>query len=131
MRCITSGRLTPAAMTFTSTSPGPGCVTGRSSGTSISGPPGERMAITVMLVGMVLMVLMGACTIMLACRNNNATKDLEPYDRRHDARAHRDAQCQPPEDRAVRCELLVRSGRDHGAGAVVGELGRQSQARPH
>src|SRR5215468_11196216 len=55
MRCITSGRLTPAAMTFSSTSPAPGSVTGRCSGTSISGPPGERMAITVMLVGMVLM----------------------------------------------------------------------------
>jgi hypothetical protein len=43
--------LTPAAATFTSTSPAPGCGTGRRSGTSISGPPGARMAITVISAG--------------------------------------------------------------------------------
>src|SRR5215470_7296149 len=129
-------------MTFTSTSPAPGCVTGRSSGTSISGPPGARMAITVMLLGMAAMVPCTpslrapapttAPTSMLASRNNNETKDLDPHAcRRHDARAYRDAQRQPAEDRAVRAQLLIRPGRDHGAGAVVGELGGQSQARPH
>jgi len=47
-RCITSGRLTPAAAIFTSTSPSPGCGSGRCSGTSISGSPGARIAIAVM-----------------------------------------------------------------------------------
>ncbi len=40
LRCATSGRLTPAASTFTSTSPAPGLGMGRCPGLSISGPPG-------------------------------------------------------------------------------------------
>src|SRR5215470_6140589 len=50
-RCITSGRLTPAAATFTSTSPSPGRGSGRCSGTSISAPPGARIAIAVIWAG--------------------------------------------------------------------------------
>ncbi len=38
---------------------------------------------------------------------------------------------QPAEDRAVRPQLLVRPRGDHGAGALVGKLAGQSQARPH
>ncbi len=57
MRCITSGRFTPAAATFTSTSRGPGAGTGRSCGTSTSGPPGERIAMAVIWAGIVLMVI--------------------------------------------------------------------------
>src|SRR6267142_5722775 len=143
MRCITSGRLAPAAATFTSTSPSAGGITGRCSGTSISGPPGERMAITVMLVGMVLMRL----PYLKDCRFYNrrhghasvpatitrTPKSGLPTDdsRLHHARTRRHVQREPPEDRAVRFQLLVRPSRDHGAGALVGELGRQSQARPH
>ena len=48
---MTSGRFTPAAATFTSTSPSAGCGSGRCSGTSMSGPPGARMAITVIWAG--------------------------------------------------------------------------------
>ena len=48
---MTSGRFTPAAATFTSTSPSAGCGSGRCSGTSMSGPPGARMAITVICAG--------------------------------------------------------------------------------
>ncbi len=44
-------RFTPAAATFTRISPAPGVGTGRSSGTSISGPPGSLMPITVMRAG--------------------------------------------------------------------------------
>jgi uncharacterized small protein (DUF1192 family) len=48
---MTSGRLTPAAATFTSTSPSASGGSGRRSGTSISGPPGARMAIAVISAG--------------------------------------------------------------------------------
>src|SRR5215813_13843409 len=51
MRCITSGRLTPAAATLTRISPGPGAGSGRCSGTSTSGPPGARIATAVMVAG--------------------------------------------------------------------------------
>src|SRR5262245_39847654 len=51
MRCMTSGRLTPAAATLTSNSASPGCGTGRSCGTSTLGPPGAEMAIAVMRAG--------------------------------------------------------------------------------
>jgi hypothetical protein len=43
---MTSGRLTPAASTLTRISPSPGC------GTSASGPPGDFMAMAVMVAGM-------------------------------------------------------------------------------
>ena len=46
-----SGRFTPAAATFTSTSPSAGCGSERCSGTSMSGPPGARMAITIICAG--------------------------------------------------------------------------------
>ncbi len=51
MRCITSGRFTPAAATRTSTSVGPGFGTGRVSGMSTSGPPGFGIAIAVIVSG--------------------------------------------------------------------------------
>src|SRR3989344_1925304 len=51
MRCSTSGRLTPAAATRISTSPGPGRGTGRVSGTKTSGPPGALIAMARMLSG--------------------------------------------------------------------------------
>jgi hypothetical protein len=43
--------LTPAAATFTNTSPEASAGSGRSCGTSISGPPGALIAMTVMLEG--------------------------------------------------------------------------------
>src|SRR5690349_14984613 len=51
MRCNTSGRLTPAAATRISTSPGPGCGTGRVCGCKTSGPPGSLMAMAVISAG--------------------------------------------------------------------------------
>ena len=42
-----------------------------------------------------------------------------------------DVQRQQAEDRPVRRQLLVRPRRHHGAGALVGKLGGQSQARAH
>src|SRR3990172_213892 len=51
MRCSTSGRFTPAAATLMRISPAPGAGTGRCSGTSISAPPGARIAIAVMWAG--------------------------------------------------------------------------------
>ena len=51
MRCITSGRFTPAAATRTRTSVGPGFGSGRFSGTSASGPPGFGIAIAVIVSG--------------------------------------------------------------------------------
>ncbi|BBB11044.1 hypothetical protein SPYCA_0302 [Sphingopyxis sp. FD7] len=51
MRCSTSGRFTPAAATRISTSPAPGCGTGRVAGRNISGPPGALMATAVMSAG--------------------------------------------------------------------------------
>ena len=51
LRCMTSGRLTPAAATLTRISLSPGFGTSRSSGFSTSGPPGALMAIAVMRVG--------------------------------------------------------------------------------
>src|SRR5579863_5514004 len=51
MRCITSGRLTPAAATLTRISPAPGVGTGRASGVRTSGPPGVRIAIAVICRG--------------------------------------------------------------------------------
>src|SRR5262245_19480381 len=50
-RCITSGRLTPAAATFSSTSPSAGRGSGRCSGTSMSAPQGARIAIAVIWAG--------------------------------------------------------------------------------
>jgi uncharacterized small protein (DUF1192 family) len=43
--------LTPAAATFTNTSPSASGGSGRRSGISISGPPGARMAVTVISAG--------------------------------------------------------------------------------
>src|SRR5688500_5044414 len=54
MRCITSGRLTPAASTRISTSPAAGSGTGRSTGSSISGPPGRSGSIAIIVFGMVV-----------------------------------------------------------------------------
>ena len=55
MRCSTSGRLTPAAPTRISTSPGPGCGTAAlDGGTSTSGPPGALIATAVIIVGTLL-----------------------------------------------------------------------------
>jgi hypothetical protein len=51
LRCITSGRFTPAARTRTRISLGPGAGTGRSSGTSTSGPPGLLIPMAVMRLG--------------------------------------------------------------------------------
>jgi hypothetical protein len=48
---MTSGRLTPAAATFTSTSPLAGRGSGRCSGTSMSAAPGVRIAIAVIWAG--------------------------------------------------------------------------------
>ena len=45
-RCMTSGRLTPAAATWISTSPAAGDGVGRSAGTSTSGPPGLLISIS-------------------------------------------------------------------------------------
>src|SRR5258708_24338399 len=60
MRWAISGRLTPAAMTLMRISPAPGCGTGRSCGTSVSGPPADVMPIAVMVAGIdVLGVLIG------------------------------------------------------------------------
>ena len=50
-RCSTSGRLTPAAWTRTRISRSPGTGSGRSSGTSASGPPGVGTAMAVILSG--------------------------------------------------------------------------------
>src|SRR3989442_7972086 len=47
-RCITSGRLTPAAATLINTSPDPGTGVGRSTGTRTSGSPGSRISIAIM-----------------------------------------------------------------------------------
>src|SRR5687768_15313384 len=51
MRCMTSGRLTPAASTAISTSPAAGRGTGRSTGFSTSGPPASAGSIAVMVLG--------------------------------------------------------------------------------
>src|SRR5262249_56046774 len=51
LRCMTSGRVTPAAATLTSISLGPGGGTGRSSGTGTSGPPGALIPMAVRPVG--------------------------------------------------------------------------------
>src|SRR5262245_48772488 len=56
MRCDTSGRLTPAAMTLMRISPAAGCGSARLSGTSTSGPPGLEMPITVICAGSFSMV---------------------------------------------------------------------------
>src|ERR1700675_3407547 len=48
---MTSGRLTPAAATRTSTSRSPGCGTGLLLGFSCSGPPGAAISITVISSG--------------------------------------------------------------------------------
>ena len=53
-RCITSGRLMPAAATFTSISPAFGCGVSRSCGTSTSGGPGSRIAMAVMRAGILM-----------------------------------------------------------------------------
>src|SRR5271169_5895507 len=45
MRCRTSGRLTPAAATLITTSPGRGSGMGTSAATRTSGPPGSRIMI--------------------------------------------------------------------------------------
>src|SRR5215471_6643923 len=69
MRCITSGRLTPAAATLTRISPGPGAGTGRCSGTSISGPPGARIAMAVMAAGrLIARILVSCAAAFSACR---------------------------------------------------------------
>ncbi len=54
-RCITSGRLTPAAATLISTSPAPGIGIGRVPGRSTSGPPGSVISMAVMVAGSVVM----------------------------------------------------------------------------
>src|SRR6266478_8965563 len=51
MRCRQSARLTPAAAIRISTSPAFGSGTGRVAGTSISGPPGALISMTVWVVG--------------------------------------------------------------------------------
>src|SRR6516162_9760076 len=51
LRCMTSGRFTPAAMTFTRISPSPGEGTGALVATRTSGPPGSRMAMHVIDFG--------------------------------------------------------------------------------
>src|SRR5690348_18491202 len=55
LRCMMSGRLTPAAATATSTSPGPGAGIGRVATRKTSGPPGLAISITVMVAGSVVM----------------------------------------------------------------------------
>jgi hypothetical protein len=47
MRCRQSARLTPAAAIRINTSPGFGSATGRVAGTSIWGPPGALISMTV------------------------------------------------------------------------------------
>src|SRR4029078_12651957 len=56
MRCITSGRFTPAAAIFTRISPVPGSGTGRGSGASMSGPPAALMPIAVIWDGIAAIV---------------------------------------------------------------------------
>src|SRR6185503_1961163 len=56
MRCITSGRFTPAAAIFTRISPVLGCGTGRGSGASMSGPPAALMPIAVIRDGIAAIV---------------------------------------------------------------------------
>src|SRR4051812_35705975 len=51
---MTSGRFTPAAATRISTSPAPGCGTGRSTGCSTSGPPASAGSMAIILRGSVL-----------------------------------------------------------------------------
>src|SRR2546430_3515628 len=81
LRWMASGRLTPAAATLTRISPSPGCGTGRCSGTSTSGPPGDLMPIAVMVAGIEVMASFvwigkfdrenqGVCLIALADRDN-------------------------------------------------------------
>ena len=50
-RCNKSGRFTPAAATFISTSCAPGVGTGRKTGINTSGPPGAAGSMAVMVVG--------------------------------------------------------------------------------
>jgi len=52
MRCRQSARLTPAAAIRIKTSPALGSGTGRVAGTSISGPPGALISMTVWVAGM-------------------------------------------------------------------------------
>src|SRR5229473_6240037 len=52
MRCRQSARLTPAAAIRINTSPASGSGTGRVAGTSISGPPGALISMTVWVAGM-------------------------------------------------------------------------------
>src|SRR6516162_5422586 len=52
MRCRQSARLTPAAAMRINTSPALGSGTGRVAGTSISGPPGALISMTVCVAGM-------------------------------------------------------------------------------
>ena len=52
MRCRQSARLIPAAAIRINTSPAFGSGTGRIAGTSISGPPGALISMTVWVAGM-------------------------------------------------------------------------------
>ena len=49
-----SGRLTPAAATWMSTSPAPGAGIGRLTARKTSGPPGLAISIAVMVLGKVI-----------------------------------------------------------------------------
>src|SRR5690242_983851 len=58
MRWATSGRLTPAAATFTRIWPRPGCGVGTEAALSTSGPPGFEIAMAVMVSGTLAMGLL-------------------------------------------------------------------------
>src|SRR5262245_34267117 len=71
MRWATSGRLTPAAATFTSSWPGPGLGVGTSVTLRTSGPPGLVMAMALMAggaLGIFRLLLAGLRQVILACR---------------------------------------------------------------
>src|SRR4029450_10701990 len=55
-RCRTSGRLTPAAATWSSTSPLPGRGVGRDASLSCSGPPGAAISTTRITSGMMSVI---------------------------------------------------------------------------
>src|SRR5262245_41154578 len=71
MRWATSGRLTPAAATFTSTWPDPGLGVGTSAILRTSGPPGLVMAMAFMAAGMLgifRLLRAGLSHTIFACR---------------------------------------------------------------
>src|SRR6185437_1339696 len=68
-RCNTSGRLTPAAATLISTSPGPGAGIGREVGRSASGGPGLAISIAIISAGISLIIGDYRASESRECRN--------------------------------------------------------------